>query len=105
MESWNLGIPWNLSLNVVSDWTPDSNSAGEGSLWSSGVALGQRSDVSGTDLVMFHFRRANLTDFTWLSTNPTGIVKGELLEGLVVEIRSVVSYDFGDALFGRTGKC
>ena len=62
-------------------------------------------DVSGTDLVMLHFRRANLTDFTWLSTNPTGIVKGELLEGLVVEIRSVVGFDFGDALFGRTGKC
>ena len=49
---------------------PNSNSAGEGSLWSTGVALRQRSEMSGSDLVIFDFSRADFTDLTWLSINP-----------------------------------
>ena len=49
---------------------PNSNSAGVGSLWSTGVALRQRSDMSGSDLVIFDFTRADFTYLTLLSINP-----------------------------------
>ena len=48
---------------------PNSNSAGEGNLWSMGVALRQRSNILGSDLVIFNFRRADFTDLTWLGVD------------------------------------
>ena len=49
---------------------PRSNSVGEGSLWSTGIALRQRSDMSESVVVSFDFKMVDLTDFTWLSINP-----------------------------------